>query len=252
MNNQNFKLKKNQLINWPFRSSQFFTAAGGISDATAIEYLTADLRRLDKFASYPGSDSESKQLDLTLIGIDPDAPVIAPPVTPEFVVIDTFDTFDKVKEKYNIVISGNRLRDIHTLGMISAENALDMSDEELDLVDAELERLGSEQEAFEIETIQGYEIEGEAMSAETVQKIIDDHKSEFTGFRVLQLEKNIASRGETEKKVITEPVKTGISAAKPLNRMNKKELSAEYEKEFLTPPPEELTVKDLLKKLTNK
>lgn len=53
MENQNFKLKKTSLIEYPAGSAQFFSSKKGISDKDAIAYLTALPKRIDQFEEYP-------------------------------------------------------------------------------------------------------------------------------------------------------------------------------------------------------
>jgi hypothetical protein len=67
MNDQNFKIKKGVLVEYPFQSGQFFSAALGVSDELATEYLTAHPQMIEQFEVYPGSESESKELDLSLL-----------------------------------------------------------------------------------------------------------------------------------------------------------------------------------------
>lgn len=67
MENQNFKIKKGVLVEYPFRSGQFFSSALGVSDELATEYLTAHPTMIHQFEIYPGSESVSKELDLSLI-----------------------------------------------------------------------------------------------------------------------------------------------------------------------------------------
>lgn len=261
MNNQSFKLKKGVLINWPFRSNQYFNSIGGMPDSEAIDFLRSSPHNIDKFSTYPGSDSETKALDLSLIGIDVNAPVIAPPVTPEITVVDTFE---KLKEKYSIVTGDTRLGAIATLKTITELNDLDLSDEEIDIADTELEKLTDEQEAFEIETLKAYKL-GSETPIETYEEILDKHSGDFSADLIDMLQKTIsemrtAKTTEPEKTEIepvqvatkADPVKADEVTEKPINRMNKKELTAAYEKEFLELPSEELTVKELIKLLTKK
>lgn len=83
MENQKFKIKKDVLVEYPFRSGQFFSSALGVSNELAIEYLTNHPDKLSQFEVYPGSESESKELDKmnktelqakykSIIGSDPD------------------------------------------------------------------------------------------------------------------------------------------------------------------------------------
>lgn len=65
MEEQKFKIKKGILVEFPFRSGQFFSAALGVTNELAIEYLTAHPDKIDQFEVYPGSESESKKLDLS-------------------------------------------------------------------------------------------------------------------------------------------------------------------------------------------
>jgi len=65
MENQNFKIKKSALIEYPARSGQFYSASKGIEDKVAIEYLKQFPQLIKNFETYPGSESESKELDLS-------------------------------------------------------------------------------------------------------------------------------------------------------------------------------------------
>lgn len=65
MENQNFKIKKSALIEYPARSGQFYSASKGIEDKVAIEYLKQFPQLIKNFETYPGSESETKVLDLS-------------------------------------------------------------------------------------------------------------------------------------------------------------------------------------------
>ena len=65
MENQKFKIKKDALIEYPFRSGQFYSAKSGISDENAIAYLSEFPKLIKNFEVYPGSESKSKELDLS-------------------------------------------------------------------------------------------------------------------------------------------------------------------------------------------
>lgn len=62
MENQNFKLKKSSLIEYPAGSAQFFSSKKGISDKDAIAYLTALPKRIDQFDEYPTNADGSVKL----------------------------------------------------------------------------------------------------------------------------------------------------------------------------------------------
>lgn len=65
MQNQQFKIKKDALIEYPFRSGQFYSSKSGIEDNIAIAYLSQFPKLIKNFETYPGSESESKELDLS-------------------------------------------------------------------------------------------------------------------------------------------------------------------------------------------
>lgn len=71
MENQNFKLKKGVLLEYPHMSGQFYSSVRGIDDKTATAYLEQFPKKLTSFEKYPGSDSESKELDLSAIEAEP-------------------------------------------------------------------------------------------------------------------------------------------------------------------------------------
>lgn len=71
MENQQFKIKKGVLVEYPFQSGQFFSSALGVSNELATEYLTNHPQMIDQFEVYPGSESESKELDLSLLEEQP-------------------------------------------------------------------------------------------------------------------------------------------------------------------------------------
>jgi len=62
MENQNFKLKKTALIEYPAGSAVFYSAKKGISDKDAIDYLTAIPKRIDQFEEYPKNADGSVKL----------------------------------------------------------------------------------------------------------------------------------------------------------------------------------------------
>jgi hypothetical protein len=68
MEDQDFKIKQGVLVEYPFRSGQFFSSALGVTNELAVEYLTEHPAMIDQFEVYPGSESESKELDLSLLG----------------------------------------------------------------------------------------------------------------------------------------------------------------------------------------
>ncbi len=67
MQEQKFKIKKGVLVEYPFRSGRFFSAALGITNELATEYLKAYPQKVTKFEVYPGSESESGALDLSSV-----------------------------------------------------------------------------------------------------------------------------------------------------------------------------------------
>jgi hypothetical protein len=69
MENQDFKIKKGVLVEYPFRSGQFFSSALGVSNEVAVQYLTEHPSKIDQFEVYPGSESESKELDLSSLQV---------------------------------------------------------------------------------------------------------------------------------------------------------------------------------------
>jgi len=67
MESQKFKIKKDALIEYPFRSGQFYSSKSGIEDSIAIAYLEQFPKLVKNFETYPGSESESKELDLSSV-----------------------------------------------------------------------------------------------------------------------------------------------------------------------------------------
>lgn len=67
MENQKFKIKKGVLIEFPFRSGEFVSSASDpvTVDRVATAYLTAHPSKISEFDVYPGSDSESKEFQLS-------------------------------------------------------------------------------------------------------------------------------------------------------------------------------------------
>lgn len=57
MENQNFKIKPDALIEHPAGSGQFYSAANGIDDKTAFEILTGNPKLLKHFESYPKDEA---------------------------------------------------------------------------------------------------------------------------------------------------------------------------------------------------
>lgn len=109
MENQDFKIKKGILVEYPFRSGQFFSAALGVSNELAIEYLTAHPSKIDQFEVYPGSESESKKLDLSSLAKEE----------------KSLDKMNKVElqAKYNQVLSADADESLTKKELIEAINA---------------------------------------------------------------------------------------------------------------------------------
>lgn len=61
MENQKFKIKKGQLLEYPFGSGQVFSANSGISNENAEKILAKYPKLIESFEVYPGSESESKE-----------------------------------------------------------------------------------------------------------------------------------------------------------------------------------------------
>lgn len=64
MENQNFKISPEHLIEWPAGTGTFYSSTLGIPNEVAVDYLKRFPKNIDKFSVYPGSESESGELDL--------------------------------------------------------------------------------------------------------------------------------------------------------------------------------------------
>jgi len=67
MENQNFKIKKGVLVEFPYGSGTFYNNLSGIPDDKAVQYLSALPHRISNFDVYPGHDSKSGELNLSLL-----------------------------------------------------------------------------------------------------------------------------------------------------------------------------------------
>lgn len=65
MENQNFKINKDSLIEYPARSGEFYSSANGIEDAKAVELLKEYPQLVSHFDIYPGH--EDGKLDLSKV-----------------------------------------------------------------------------------------------------------------------------------------------------------------------------------------